>query len=264
MNFTKLFSSILDSTIWQEPPATKIVWITLLAMSDRNGEIHAALPGLAKRAGVTMDECKAAIESFTSPDEYSRTKLHDGRRVAIIDGGWVLLNHAKYRELLSQEERREYNRIKKAEERNPVKQCQTMSANVKPCQQMSAMSAHTESESESESESLNTIAPSSLALDSKKKKSKPKEEEEDNMFWEFWNFYPRKEGKAAAERSWIRQKIGLSEEFYDKVMGALCDQIDHKWDEPKFIPHAATWLNGQRWLDVVDKPSGWSQKIEGL
>ena len=59
MQFTKLFNSILDSTIWQEPPATKLVWITLLAMSDRNGDVHASIPGLAKRAGVTLEECNA-------------------------------------------------------------------------------------------------------------------------------------------------------------------------------------------------------------
>jgi hypothetical protein len=117
MQFTKLFNSILDSTIWQEPPATKLVWITLLAMADRAGDVHASIPGLAKRAGVTLPECEAALTCLTSPDRYSRTKEHDGRRIEIIDGGFALLNHSKYRALLSAEERREYNRTKQAEYR---------------------------------------------------------------------------------------------------------------------------------------------------
>lgn len=117
MQFTKLFSSILDSTIWQEPAETKIVWITMLAMADRHGEVHASVPGLAKRAGVTLAECEAALDCLRSPDDYSRTKEHEGRRIEDIDGGWRLLNHGKYRALLSAEERREYNRRKQAEYR---------------------------------------------------------------------------------------------------------------------------------------------------
>lgn len=117
MQFTKLFSSILDSTIWQEPAETKIVWITMLAMVDRNGEVHASVPGLARRAGVTLQQCESALECLSSPDPYSRTTDHEGRRIDSIDGGWTLLNHGKYRALLSKEERREYNRQKQAEYR---------------------------------------------------------------------------------------------------------------------------------------------------
>ncbi len=117
MQFTKLFNSILDSTIWQEPKETKILWITMLAMADRNGEVHASVPGLASRAGISLSECEDALECLQSPDKYSRTKDHDGRRIESMDGGWRLLNHGKYRALLSVEERREYNRRKQAEYR---------------------------------------------------------------------------------------------------------------------------------------------------
>jgi len=117
MHFTKLFSSILDSTIWQESASTKLTWITMLAMVNRQGEVHSSIPGLAARTGVSIQECESALASFQSPDPYSRTKDHEGRRVKEIDGGWVLLNHGKYCALLSAEERREYNRVKQAEYR---------------------------------------------------------------------------------------------------------------------------------------------------
>lgn len=106
-NYTKLFSSIVTSTIWTEPHEVRIVWITLLATSDQNGEIHASIPGLARLSGVTIDECEAALEVLTSPDKYSRTPEHEGRRIAPIPGGWELLNHEKYRKLASAEDRRE-------------------------------------------------------------------------------------------------------------------------------------------------------------
>lgn len=96
--YTPLFSSIVASTIWRESKETKIVWITMLAMSDCRGVVEGSIPGLADLAKVTIDECKSALFVLMSPDEYSRTKEHDGRRIEECDGGWLILNHAKFRE----------------------------------------------------------------------------------------------------------------------------------------------------------------------
>jgi hypothetical protein len=105
--YTKLFGSILDSTVWELPMPTKVTWIAMLAMADRNGEVQASIPGLAKRAGVSLEQCEEALKAFMSPDRYSRTKEHDGRRIEEMDGGWRLLNHGKYRQQLSAELQRE-------------------------------------------------------------------------------------------------------------------------------------------------------------
>lgn len=109
--YTKLFSSLIDSTIWRESKETKIVWITMLAKSDRDGIVEASLPGLADAARVSLDECIQALKKLSEPDEYSRTKEYDGRRIEEVDGGWRVLNHGKYRAKLSLEERREYQRV---------------------------------------------------------------------------------------------------------------------------------------------------------
>lgn len=108
--FTKLFSSITESTVWCEPLATRIVWITMLAMADRQGRVFASIPGLANRARVEVEEAEQAILRFLEPDRYSRTPDHEGRRIEPIDGGWRLLNYAKYREMRDEEARREYQR----------------------------------------------------------------------------------------------------------------------------------------------------------
>lgn len=108
--YTKLFTSITASTVWQEPAGTRLTWITMLAMADKNGDVFASIPGLARIANVTLEEVEAALRCFLSPDPYSRTKEHDGRRVEEIDGGWRLLNHAKFREIRSAAERAEYKR----------------------------------------------------------------------------------------------------------------------------------------------------------
>lgn len=108
--YTKLFSSITASTIVSEPLATRWLWVTMLAMADGQGCVWGSIPGLARIANITLTECETALECFLAPDLYSRTKDHDGRRVELVDGGWRLLNHAKYRAIRSAEERREYMR----------------------------------------------------------------------------------------------------------------------------------------------------------
>jgi hypothetical protein len=121
ITFTKLFTSITESTIWREDDHTRIVWITMLAMADRNGRVFASIPGLADRARVPVESAEKALQRFQSPDRYSRTPDHEGRRIEVIDGGWRLLNHAKYRELRDEEaikeSKRKYINAKRAKER---------------------------------------------------------------------------------------------------------------------------------------------------
>jgi len=106
--FTKVFESLLDSTVWQESKETRLVWITMLLMKNRLHVVEASVPGLAKRAGVTIEECEVALERFRAPDPYSRTKEHDGRRIEDVDGGWKVLNGEAYKQRMGPEQRREY------------------------------------------------------------------------------------------------------------------------------------------------------------
>ena len=110
ITFTKLFSSITESTVWCESSNIRIVWITMLAMADRKGRVWASIPGLANRARVPLEDTEIALELFLSPDKYSRTPDYEGRRIEKIDGGWRLLNHEKYLAMRDDEMRREYQR----------------------------------------------------------------------------------------------------------------------------------------------------------
>lgn len=112
--YTKLFSSITDSTIWQSPDATRLVWITMLAMADKNGYVGASIPGLANRARVSLDDCLAALDCLLAPDKWSRTEDFEGRRIESTDGGWKLLNYPKYRSIRNEDDRREQSRVSMA------------------------------------------------------------------------------------------------------------------------------------------------------
>lgn len=124
--FVKLFGSILASTVWLEDSDTRIVWITMLAMSDPKGYVGASIPGLAKLAGVPRESVEAALATFLAPDPDSRSKEHEGRRIAEVDGGWQLLNYLKYREKRDAENRKEQNRA--AQTRHRQKQARKIRA----------------------------------------------------------------------------------------------------------------------------------------
>lgn len=111
--YAKVHQTILDSSIWSEPHATRIVWITMLAMADADGVVSASVSGLARRAVVTRDECEAALETFLAPDPDSSDGT-SGERIERVRGGWRILNHGHYRRLGSQEDRKEKARDRAA------------------------------------------------------------------------------------------------------------------------------------------------------
>jgi hypothetical protein len=144
--YTKLFSSILASTIWRESLEVRIVWITLLAMAGKTGIAEGSVPGLADMARLPVSRTRKALIKLSSPDKDSRSKEHEGRRIQDVDGGWLILNHAKYRAKLSADERREYFRMKKREYRrkSPV------STNVQDVQDTGISSTQAEATTEAE------------------------------------------------------------------------------------------------------------------
>lgn len=109
--FTKLAAKIVNSSIWSESHPTRIVWVTMLAMSDAGGVVLASVGGLANAARVTDAEAKMALMCFLSPDKDSSDPDHEGRRIEVVTGGWRLLNYRKYRIDQRASRRREQNRI---------------------------------------------------------------------------------------------------------------------------------------------------------
>lgn len=96
--FTKLFSSIVTSSIWVEDNATFRVWIAMMAQADADGNVEGTIPGFANLARVSIPEMERAVEIMSSPDKHSRTPDFEGRRIERFDGGWKLLNYKAYRE----------------------------------------------------------------------------------------------------------------------------------------------------------------------
>jgi hypothetical protein len=75
--------------------------------------------------------------------------------------------------------------------------------------------------------------------------------ETDPHFLAFWAAYPRRTDKGHAKKAWTKA-IGSVE---PTVVIAAAERFATrtKNDDPKFIPHPATWLNGERWADEETK-----------
>lgn len=241
--YTKLFSSITESTVWGESYATRIVWVTMLAMADASGKVYGAIPGLARRANVTLAEVETALGSFLSPDPYSRTQDDDGRRIEVIDGGWRLINHGKYGAIRGAEERREYKRKWDRENRSSG-------------HQRAAQSDSSPTQSDNIPNESDSPAPLTPTLDLTAEKQEQQHVQPlaaRCRFAEFWAAYPNKKGKQEAEKTWKRRKLDPQcEQLLDHV--ALMIRDDSDWARG-YVPMGSTYLNQARWEDVPKLPA---------
>jgi hypothetical protein len=113
--YAKFFSSVIFSSLWHEHPNTRVLFLTLMAMADKEGYIYASRPGLARAAALEEGTCNAALDILIAPDvessDITRNPENEGRRVEEIPGGWRVINYSYYRELGNQQDRRDSNRL---------------------------------------------------------------------------------------------------------------------------------------------------------
>ena len=103
-SYGKLFRSIVTSSVWSTADHVRLVWVTMIALADRDGIVEASIPGLAHEARVTIENAEDALRVLLGPDQYSRTKVLGGRRLVTVDGGWRLVTFEKHRRMGSAEE----------------------------------------------------------------------------------------------------------------------------------------------------------------
>jgi len=247
MGYTKLFTEIIMSTVWREPNHVRLLWITMLALKDRWHVVNASIPGLADSARISMDECIEALTILSEPDEFSRTKDFDGRRIETCDGGWIILNGEKYRNKMSLDERREYQRIKQKEYRDRKR-------SVKSCLQSSQQFTHTDTDTNTESSKKNTSSSDEIYVTKKNRKLK---NDQLTGFLKFWSTFNYKTGKAEAADSWLDLKVTTSQ-LTEILKGAKAEasrrpDMKKKGQTPKM---AQGWLSGRRWEDESPQSAG--------
>jgi hypothetical protein len=248
--YTKLFSSIVTSTIWCEDYPTRLVWISMLAMKNWDGVVEGSVPGFARIANVTVPEMEHALSILLNPDHNSRTPDNEGRRIELVQGGWRVLNHELYRE----QDSPEYKRAQAADRQRRFRE------NNGRVTQRNATERHTDTDTEAvhqnqEKEYAHLAQQKTPQTAGNALLSVP------GAFDTFWEAYPRKTAKQAASRAF--QKLSPSQEMLKTLLSALeAQKKQDSWvkDGGAFIPHPSTWLNGKRWEDQILSPAGTQAK----
>jgi len=77
-----------------------------------------------------------------------------------------------------------------------------------------------------------------------------KDDEVNYYFDQLWSLYPRKVGKGQARKAF--KAASKKADFYD-LLPKLMDYVQTlEGKDKQYIPHLATWLNGERWEDEVE------------
>lgn len=116
--YGKLFESTYTGSMYGKGATVFAVWGYAIAHTKPDGSVEINPKMLAGAIGESVDEIAEALDFLQRPDDESRTKSEDGKRL-IREGEYLfrVVNFSHYRSIRNDEERREYNRQKQAESR---------------------------------------------------------------------------------------------------------------------------------------------------
>lgn len=99
-----------------------------------------------------------------------------------------------------------------------------------------------------------SVAPEQAPEVEELSQSKQETERANERFARFWDTYPKKKGKADARKKFDK---ALKKVDFAEMMNALnVQKASHDWtkDGGQYVPNPSTWLNQERWEDVVTTP----------
>lgn len=144
--FAKIFSQIFDSSI-VEDPELRFTFMDLLILCDAGGVVDMTHESIARRTNRSVEVIRRTIAALEAPDTRSRTPDHNGARLVRLDAhrdwGWQIVNYTTYRQIASDEQRREKTaeRTRRWRDRNeacdaPVTPCDAVVTHGDACDAM--------------------------------------------------------------------------------------------------------------------------------
>lgn len=106
-----LWSGSPDSSLWDEPDFVFKVFMTMLAVKDADHIVRLSAYQIARKSRKTEQEVLEALRILSSPDSKRlEPQEHEGRRIKLVEEGWLLLNGEKYKQKIQEEMKRARNR----------------------------------------------------------------------------------------------------------------------------------------------------------
>jgi len=225
----------------------------LIVLADADGVIDMTQPAIAGRTSIPLEILEKGLKILAEPDPYSRSPGSDGVRIQLLDEqrpwGWFLVNHQKYKDLRTAEDRRKYMKKYMRDRRKG----ESVNNSVNSCKQSLAQLANKDVyvyEDEDES----TTAPTA-----------PKEPPE---FAEFKEAYPLRSGAQPWTKALrtIRARLKEGAQWSDFLEGvhryaAYCDATDRIGTE--YVLQAATFCGPEKhYLEPWEPPRTKSERLQ--
>lgn len=210
----------------------------MLAISDWNGYVGASVPGLARIAKVEVEDCRNAVRKLMEPDGDSRTKEFEGRRIREVDGGWVIINYVKYRDLGKKIDRQLYLRDKQRQYR----QCKQTSTGEYKVSTVASVSVSEEGKEKEECEEKEETQ-ECLELDVQSEACPNLDQQAEAIYEE----YPRKASKPHGLRAIKKAIVAFGFDLLLEKTKAYAKVRQTENDD--YTPHPSTWFNGHRFND---------------
>lgn len=109
-----LWSGIVDSSLWEETGDVVKVFMTMLATKDADHVCRLDAYKVGRKCNLDELVVLDIFKLLASPDKRRKVPQEfEGRRIRAVEDGWLILNGAKYREMVSEEMRK--SRLRKAQ-----------------------------------------------------------------------------------------------------------------------------------------------------
>lgn len=117
--YGKIFCSMYEGSMVGSGPVVFAVWGYCIAKADFDDHTVLLNPQLiAGIIGTTTDAIELAVTFLTAPDLKSKNQDHEGRRLLHQSGfSYLVVSHEHYREIRNRADVREYERVRKQNQR---------------------------------------------------------------------------------------------------------------------------------------------------
>ena len=236
----KYFDQIYDSSL-AENYLTRLVFIDLLVLADKEGIVDISREAIARRTNVPIKIVNEALNKLEQVEQGSRSTEQEGRRIIRLDEhrdwGWKIVNYEAYNKMQDMDAKRLYFREYRRKQRAAKK---ALTESVQPCSTV-----------------FKKVTPVDVAVDVAVDVNKQPSSQSDcvgfGLFWKAWPKHFRKTGKAKCLKLWKRQNL---EKRSEQIISALeVHKKSEGWlkEGGQFIPMPHTFLNRGDWdCDLTD------------
>jgi len=133
----------------EEKVTTRYVFMMMLAISDRHGDVIGTDVAIARTMNVTLLEFVNSVKPLLSPDPSSNSQAEEGRRLVPSENGrgYRIVNYTAYRDMKSDDEKREYMRNYMRNRRLGKEKVTDVNI-VKPCKDLLNDVTHTDTDTD--------------------------------------------------------------------------------------------------------------------